>query len=106
MRADAGDAGITQNLPEFGSFVLVKAAEAVLRVTGRGAEFDTLETGVRQLLERAGKIFGDHFAYRPCLASDGQAKGIGVEPKDPGGKQSSSSGLGGGDLAEFSSGDG
>ena len=73
VRADAGDSPIVQHFVELGAFVLGQAAEAGVVVADGRAEFDGLKAGGNELLDCAGKVFGDAFSYWPGLAADRQA---------------------------------
>ena len=61
VRTDAGEPCVAQDLAQFGTFVFGEAGESVVGVANRRAQLDRLKSGVGKLLDRAGKIFGDHF---------------------------------------------
>src|SRR4029077_6061166 len=79
MRTHTRDTGIAQNFAKLASLVLAQASETVFRVTYRRAQFSRLKSGVGKLLDRAGKILGDHLPHRPSLTSDWHVQRIGAQ---------------------------
>jgi hypothetical protein len=71
--------GIAQDFPQFGPFVFGEAAEAAIGVSHRRAQLDPLKSGVGKLLDRAGKVLGDHLPDGISLTSYGHAKRIGAK---------------------------
>src|SRR5207249_7832163 len=102
VRAEAGYASVVEDLFNLAAFVFGKSRESRIGVTDGRAKFDGLESSPGQRLNRSGKVFGDHVAHRPGLASDGKAERVGAKLRRGG--QHESSGGASGFLSEVSAG--
>jgi len=69
---------------EFASRVLAEASKTGIGVTYRGAQLNGLESSAGKLLDRAGKVLGDHLADRPGLAPNRHAQRIGAQLESTG----------------------
>ena len=74
---------IAQDSPQLGPCVFGEAGEAGVGVTHRRAQLDRLKSGLGKLLDRAGKVLGDHLPDRPRLTPNGHAKRIGAKLRAP-----------------------
>jgi hypothetical protein len=73
VRTYTRNARILENPPEFGPRVFGQACEAGIGITYRRTQLNGLKSSLGKVLNRAGKVFGDHGSDRPGLTSDWQA---------------------------------
>src|SRR5262249_45560163 len=94
VRALTLDTQIAQDSSELGAFVFGDATEAGIGVTHRRAQLDRLKSGLGKLLERAGKVLGDHRSDGIRLASNWHAKRIGAKLQCARGQEPGHRGIG------------
>src|SRR2546429_1764543 len=70
MRTHTCHTCIAQNSLELGSRVFGETGEARIRVTYWRAQLNRLKSSLGKLLDRAGKVLGEHVSDRPRLASN------------------------------------